>query len=115
MKNRQNRRPGKRMVQLVPVQIEAESWIEALFLVVLQLRSDRANGLHFAENWLAGAYQIASRAEARGYELPAIEILAALISEEQTDEEAGIFLAALEAGGWITEQDFVTAFLEGME
>ena len=110
MKNRKQKQK-----QQAPACIEAKSWIEALFLVILQLRDDRANGIPFADNWLAGAHQVMSKAEARGYELTAIEILAALISEKLTDEEAGTFLAALEAGGWITEQDFDEAFLQDAE
>lgn len=113
MKKRQSRK--QKATKQAGACIKAESWIEALFLVVLQLRDENANGVPLADNWLAGVLQIMGRAEARGYELTATESVSALLSDELTDEEAGIYLAALQARGWIEERDFDDAFLQGEE
>jgi len=96
-------------------EIVADSWIEAIFHMIMMIMIQHQNGAPLADNWLVGIYRIFQKAEARGYELTAIDALSVLIGGDLTPEEIGIYLAALDAAGWIKQEDFEEAFMNSEE
>lgn len=91
--------------------IKADNWVEALFKIVLLIRSGYGILGGSRRSWIKGITHIFEKAESRGYDLSAVDVVPLLLSKKMTDEEVGIYLAAVAEDGWIKFNDFSESYM----